>query len=454
MAPKFGTSGLRGLVTELTEPVVREHVLGFLAACDIGDTIFIGHDLRPSSPGLAEFIGEVVAGTGRRAVLCGATPTPALALAALGEGAVMVTGSHIPADRNGLKFYTRAGEISKDDEQAITSNLGVGGTSAADGAVVQQSVGDPFVDRYVSAFGADSLVGRRIGLYAHSAVGRGLLRRCLEGLGADVVWLAPSDIFIPVDTEAVDPETRSMLSDWTRDHGLDAVVSTDGDSDRPMLTDETGRVVPGDILGQITADVLGAETVVTPISSNTGVSSKPGLAVRLTRIGSPFVIAGMEEVGGKVIGYEANGGTLLGFEAQGPKGVLPALPTRDSFLPIIAVLVAGGDGKISDRVAQEPPRFTAADRLQGIEPAVSSAFLAGLTGAERADFLSFTDGDEVAEDKTDGLRLTLGSDEIVHLRPSGNAPEFRLYVEAATQDRADQLLSDGLDRIKLAMARR
>ncbi|NDW60191.1 phosphomannomutase, partial [Yangia sp. PrR004] len=105
------------------------------------------------------------------------------------------------------------------------------------------------------------------------------------------------------------------------------------------LADETGTIVPGDIMGQITAEALGAEAVVTPISSNSGVTRKGIGRVLTTRIGSPFVIAGMEELGGKVVGYEANGGFLLGFEAQGPDGTLAPLPTRDCMLPLITVLI-------------------------------------------------------------------------------------------------------------------
>lgn len=64
-----------------------------------------------------------------------------------------------------------------------------------------------------------------------------------------------------------------------------------------------------------------------------------------TRIGSPFVIAGMEAVlaaapEARVAGYEANGGFLLGFAAEAPAGVLAPLMTRDSLLPILAPLVA------------------------------------------------------------------------------------------------------------------
>ena len=57
-------------------------------------------------------------------------------------------------------------------------------------------------------------------------------------------------------------------------------------------------------------------------------------------------------------------------------------------------------------------------------------------------------GAETGTDLTDGLRVSFDGDEIVHLRPSGNAPEFRCYVEAASSDRAGDLLSDCLDRLR------
>ena len=86
-------------------------------------------------------------------------------------------------------------------------------------------------------------------------------------------------------------------------------------------------VIAGDVLGQITAAILQAEVVVTPVSSNTGVEASGRFAeVIRTQIGSPFVIAGMEQAGGeKVVGYEANGGFLLGFAADLPAGGWPRL---------------------------------------------------------------------------------------------------------------------------------
>ena len=122
MAPKFGTSGLRGLVVELTDTLVADHIRAFLSVCG-EKTLFIGRDLRPSSPDIAAVVARTARDFGVDVVDCGAVPTPALALASLGKGAaVMVTGSHIPFDRNGIKFYRATGEISKQDEAAIVDD--------------------------------------------------------------------------------------------------------------------------------------------------------------------------------------------------------------------------------------------------------------------------------------------------------------------------------------------
>ncbi len=448
MAPKFGTSGLRGLVSELTPELIADYTLAFMSSCDTGGRIWIGHDLRASSPAIAQVIADTAVKAGAEVILAGPVPTPALALAAAGSGAVMVTGSHIPADRNGLKFYTRAGEITKEDENAITACLGRQGAAGEPGRVHRApDVGKRFAERYTKALGSTALIGRKIGVYSHSAVGRDLLMETLQRLGAQVVELDRSVTFVPVDTEAVEPETRRRLREWAAAHRLDAIVSMDGDSDRPLVADETGCVVLGDVLGQITAEHLGADIVVTPISSNSGVTDKACFSrVIHTRIGSPYVIAGMKEVGGRVVGYEANGGFLLGFTANTPAGPLEPLPTRDSFLPIIATLVASGDAPVSVRVGREPSRFTASDRLQEVPLAAMQALVSGL--AERPDaratFLAGFGLHETGLDLTDGVRMSTSDGRILHVRPSGNAPELRLYVEASDPTDAEATLVTGL----------
>lgn len=454
MAPKFGTSGLRGLVTELTADLVQDYTKAFIASCDTGGAVHVGQDLRPSSPEIASEVLKAVEAAGLEAIDCGVLPTPALAYSAMaqGHGAIMITGSHIPADRNGLKFYVPSGEISKADEMAIVAALG-GASKAAKGKRSQQDSTTAFATRYTDAFAKDALAGLRIGVYQHSSVARDLLETILEALGAEVTPLARSEVFIPVDTEAVDPETRGMLAGWVHTHDLDAIVSSDGDADRPMLAIAPGEIVPGDVLGALTAQYLEADILVTPVSSNTMIEAMEGFStIHRTRIGSPYVIAAMEEAladdrAAQVAGYEANGGFLLGFEAKG----LARLMTRDCVLPILAPLaLAKSQGvSLADLVADLPPRFTAADRLQGIATEASQAFLAELStnAAARASF--FADmPKETAVDQTDGLRVTFEGGDIVHLRPSGNAPEFRCYAESDSADAATVLVTRHLELLK------
>ncbi|MFQ6547227.1 phosphomannomutase [Aestuariibius sp. 2305UL40-4] len=440
MPPKFGTSGLRGLVTELTPDLVADHVRAFAAACDTGTGLYVGRDLRPSSPDLAETVLTTARSAGLDVTDCGAVPTPALAFAAMqaGAAAIMITGSHIPADRNGIKFYTPSGEITKAQEQAILAALGR--TPAGQGTrTTRTDVAALYADRYRTGFDG-TLKGLRIGIYQHSTVIRDLMTDLIGGLGAEAVPLGRSDTFIPVDTEAVDAATRAQIADWTRRHSLDALISADGDADRPLLADADGDVVPGDILGPLTAAALGAERIVTPVSSNTMAQLSGRFAeVSLTRIGSPYVIARMEELGGNVAGYEANGGFLLGFAAQAPTGPLPPLMTRDCLLPILAPLAEARrrGGSLKDLIADWPARRTASDRLQNVPTEASKALIAHLSDDPSA-FLAPL-GQAAATNRTDGLRITLTDGRILHLRPSGNAPELRCYAEADTTEAAAAL---------------
>lgn len=449
MAPSFGTSGLRGLVIDLTQEVVSDYVHAFLTTVPECNTLFIGQDLRPSSPDIAQMIAHTALEGGVNVVDCFALGTPALALASMSAkaAAIMVTGSHIPADRNGLKFYVPQGEISKEDEQKISAaytararRKGAAGTQTT-----LPEAETLYVQRYIDAFGETALSGLRLGVYRHSSVARDTMETILTGLGATVVPLAHSDTFIPVDTEAVDDATRANLVTWAQLHSLDAVASTDGDADRPLLSDAAGKVIPGDVLGVLTAQVLGAKTVITPVSSNDMVRRCPEFeTVILTRIGSPFVIAEMEKAKSPAdacIGFEANGGFLLGFDAT-VSGPLAALPTRDCMLPIIAPLFAAKQQgtTLADLVSHLPKCFTAADRLQEIDSAKAATFLAGLidnTETRAAFFAPF--GIIVSVDLTDGLRVDFESGDVVHLRPSGNAPEFRIYAQSSSETRAKEL---------------
>lgn len=462
MAPKFGTSGLRGLVSELTDGLCAGYTRGFLAAVPHRGVLMIGRDLRPSSARIAGAVAAAARAAGLRVRDCGELPTPALALAAMAEGApsIMITGSHIPADRNGLKFYSPLGEITKADEAAILAAYAGDAPAPAAAPEPFGAALPAYANRYRDAFGPAALAGLRIGVYEHSSVARDLLRDLLARLGAGVVPLGRSEVFVPVDTEAVDADTRARLAGWAAEHRIDAIVSTDGDADRPLVADATGAVIPGDILGTLTALALGARTVVTPVSSNTMIEATGRFArVARTRIGSPHVIAAMEALmcdpEARTVGFEANGGFLLGFEATGPAGPLAPLLTRDAMLPILVPLAeATRTGRpLAALLAALPDRRTASDRLENIATEVSQAVVRRLSddAAERARLFAEL-GPERAIDTTDGLRISFASGAIVHLRPSGNAPELRCYGEAGNAEAAGALVRRTLAAIRAAMA--
>ncbi|WP_413720198.1 phosphomannomutase [Silicimonas sp. MF1-12-2] len=453
--PEFGTSGLRGLAVELTDELCATYAAAFVAKHGKGGRLLIGQDRRESSPRITRAVAAGAVSEGAEVVDCGVLPTPALALAAAKEGAVaiMVTGSHIPADRNGLKFYTRAGEFTKADEaplrDAVAARVAPGVASVE--VEENRTARSDYVARYLDGFPAGALKGRRIGVWLHSSAASTVLPEILEGLGAAVVGLGQSDAFISVDTEAVDAETRGILAAWVREHALDALVSTDGDADRPLLVDDRGEVIPGDILGPITARWAGADEVVTTVSANTMVDLMGGFrSVTRTRIGSPYIIAEMEaRQGARVAGYEPNGGFLLGWDME--RGFRP-LMTRDSTLPLLAVLVsaAGRGVAVSALLDDLPQRRTATDRLKDIPREKSLALVEAILGGDHS-VLPDGLGRLSHVDQTDGARMAFSSGRIVTVRPSGNAPELRCYVEAESQAAADALLADALSRLRAAL---
>ena len=460
--PQFGTSGLRGLARELTDDLVARYASVFISLFPHNGTLLIGQDLRASSQRIAAAVARGAAESGTHAIDCGVLPTPALALAAIERGtlAIIVTGSHIPADRNGLKFFRAGGEITKEDEAALSAAVTHAEfIASADPKIEPGDALAAYVLRYTGFWAADALKGMRVGVWQHSSAAREVLPELLAAFGAEVVTLGRSDEFIAVDTEAIGSDIREMLAAWVTERGLAALVSTDGDADRPLVVDGGGRVVPGDIIGPIAARALGANRIVTTVSANTLVE-RMGSFEKVVRckIGSPFVIAAMEvsqrENGVKIIGYEPNGGVILGYEALRSGRPLAPLMTRDAALPIIAVLEAARESSVRRLVNDLPARRTATDRLSDVSRGASLALTDALIAADRA-VLPGGLGGILSVDTTDGARVTFESDVIVTVRPSGNAPELRCYVEAESDESARAILEATLAKLRAAhLARR
>lgn len=470
MSLKFGTSGLRGLSVDLNGPAAALYATAFarylLSSGQVqsGDPILLGRDFRASSPDISAICAGALTRAGLRVLDCATVPTPALALYGLelGAAALMITGSHIPADRNGIKFYRPDGEISKIDEDAIGAEAaalmaGPAPIDATPGSADDHSrqAEALFLARNAAVLPADALAGLKVGVYQHSTVARDLFVELLTGYGAHVVPLGRSGDFIPVDTEAVSPATIDLLKAWAAEHELDAIVSADGDGDRPLVSDETGLPLRGDLLGLIAAQFTGAAVAVTPVTSNSGLEGQPDLSILRTRVGSPFVIEGMHEAVRKgetgVVGFEANGGTLTATDFTLNGTTFRALPTRDSFLPALAVLslAARHQRPLSSLAADFALPVALSDRIENFPLETSAALMRYLrSGADNlAAFLAPIGKPETISD-IDGLRVMLTDRSVVHFRPSGNAPEMRCYAEAKTADQAKWVLEQGLACIR------
>ena len=460
---RFGTSGMRGLASEMTDKVCFAYTLAFLQV--VSDTpagrVALAMDLRPSSPAIASACAAAIRHAGMQADFCGAIPTPALAFFTQQQKipGIMVTGSHIPFDRNGIKFYRRAGEITKTDE------LDIGGAKVSlpakgysiDLPEINSAARQTYLGRYLDFFPSACLKGLRLGFYEHSSVARGLMKELFETLGAEVISLGRSNGFVPIDTEAVSEADVVQARRWAKKYALDAILSTDGDADRPLVGDEHGAWMRGDIVGLLCARYLGVQSVAAPISCNTAIERCGAFStVVRTRIGSPYVIEAMErmlETGlQKVAGFEANGGFLLGSGLEKHGRVLASLKTRDAVLPILSLLAMAREKKckLSQLPQDLPARFTASARLQAVPTETCVQILQHLASSGIAvdELLSTFGGTADSLDETDGLRILLDNGEIVHFRPSGNAPELRCYAESDTQPRAELLARESLNLIR------
>jgi phosphomannomutase len=210
-----------------------------------------------------------------------------------------------------------------------------------------------------------------------------------------------------------------------------------------------------------------------------------------TKIGSPYVIAGMEKAQARgrrrVCGWEANGGFLTGSDIERNGRILKALPTRDAVLPILCTLFAAHDEglPLAGLFSRLPKRFSRAALLKGIprqvglkivrelSPAAGAVreivFGAGqvlmldeqggvlpssAAGIEETEFLRkrlerFFGPDRgfgsiARANYVDGVRAIFCNGDVAHVRPSGNADELRIYAVADTQSRADEIADLGI----------
>lgn len=487
----FGTSGLRALVTDMTDLECYINARGFLAFLQqIGyknKTVYFAGDLRSSTPRIMYAVQKAIKDSGLHPINCGFVPTPALAFHAQSNRAacIMVTGSHIPDDRNGIKFYRHDGEVMKEDEIDIkdavveirtalysediaSSQFDESGSFKSPSSLepIAEDISAEYLHRFLAVYTNKPLRGKTIVVYQHSAVGRDMLVSLLEKLGASVVTEGRSDKFVPIDTENVTPDDTVYFKQIALAHpGVFAIVSTDGDSDRPFVIDENGIFHRGDELGAAVADSLSADFCAYPISTNDAVDAhlaNKHVPYEHTKIGSTHVISAMrraaDDTYNRIVGWEVNGGFLTMTDITVDGHTLVHLPTRDAFLPITVTLSTAAKRGIavSEIFTEIPPRFTQAGLIDNFPIEISKQIISRYSEdneqlrTELAEYFSAHHGfgDIIQVDTLDGIRIYFSNNDIAHMRPSGNAPQLRIYSVADTQERADAIVRIALEEPK------
>lgn len=482
---KFGTSGLRGLVEELTDKECYLYTTAFLAyildkkLAKKNSSVALAGDLRPSTERIIKACAAAIKDYGFKVDYCGKIPTPAVSLYAFKQNilSIMVTGSHIPFDRNGIKFNLSDGEILKKDEQAICRYYSkISAKNSYDQlfnkkGAFKKAVLFPlpkanpkaereYIKRYLDFFEKNLLKNKTIVIFQHSTVIRDIMAKICKKLGAKVISLERSERFVPFDTEAISLDDMEKALTWTKKYHPDAIFSADGDGDRPALFDENGTFIRGDLLNIICSACLGVQSVSVTASCNTALE-KSGLFKKInrTKIGSPYVIEAMHKdikAGWKkVASYEANGGYLTGtdFNLNGKK--LCSLPTRDSILPLLSALALARKNNLSlsKLIEKFPQRFVYSQSLKGFPTEMSQKILQTISQdnpATRKAAKKIFDlpADVEKINFLDGVRMFLKNGEIVHIRPSGNSPELRVYCETASFQRSRQLAEHTLEKLE------
>ena len=276
-----------------------------------GSRIVVGYDGRLSSPGLAEALIDGIAATGCTAISIGQSSTPMLYFATYqleADGGIEITGSHNPPDYNGFKFMAAGapfyGEQIQDIGRAAATADWLGGT----GSIEHADVFDAYVDRLLQGFTGPAL---RIGWDAGNGAAGPVVEALVKRLPGEHFTLF-TDIDGHFPNHHPDPTEEKNLADLRKlvaERNLDFGVAFDGDGDRIGAIDGEGRIIWGDQLLQIYAemvlkDVPGA-TIIADVKASQALFDRVaalGGKPLMWKTGHSLVKVKMKEVGSPLAG--------------------------------------------------------------------------------------------------------------------------------------------------------
>jgi phosphoglucosamine mutase len=430
---KFGTDGVRGAAnTELTAGFALNlgraaaQVLSRLdtnssAASDSVDVVVIGGDTRESTPMLRAALGAGFAAEGIEVIDLGTATTPMVAFEAqrLDVMGAMVSASHNPYGDNGIKLFAPGGvKLTDDVEARIESVLeSLGDPSNSVGRLRTHDDAEGYLTHVLGFLDGRDLTGIKVVLDAANGAGCSIAPRVLRAAGADVVVIAadPDGRNINDGCGATHPE---LVAAAVVQHGADLGVALDGDADRLIAVDGTGRVVDGDhIIAICAADLRGRgqlanDTVVVTVMTNLGfrlAMDTAGINVVETGVGDRYVLEALV-AGGHSLGGEQSGHVIFADHATTGDGLLTAVALID--------IVKRSGSALAD---------IASDAMTSLPQSLVNVRI-----AERVPDVAERLVDEIAV-----VEAELGATGRVLVRPSGTEPLIRVMVEAASADQAE-----------------
>jgi phosphomannomutase len=455
----FGTDGWRATVAEFTSDRVCMVGQAVAETLERPGPVVVGYDARETSPGFAEDLATVLAGNGFDVLVPGRdVPTPVVAWTVRDRnlaGALMVTASHNPPEYNGVKFLPPGGAPALPGATAdIEAALGRPETvpEAAHGEVEEVDLVEPYVEHALAAV-EGNLDGATVVYDAMHGSGRGVTDRLLERAGADVERLrCGEDPTFGGEPPEPEPGRLGTLVDRVAETGATLGVANDGDADRiTVVTPGRGALDPNLFFAATYHAILGGEALADPdayrqdgdvvrtVSTSSvvdRVAESHDEAVHETPVGFKWVAAAMAE-NDAMIGGEESGGFGLTTHLRNKDGV---------FMALVAATVAAGrsyDERVTDLLAEhgdihqdrtsvdcpEQRKEPVLDELEGALPASMAS-----AAVERVSTV-------------DGFKVFLADGSWVLVRPSGTEPKLRVYAEASSADRVDELLAAGRDLV-------
>lgn len=436
----FGTDGIRGRVGEPTISPDFVVKLGWAAGRvlggDKGGKVLIGKDTRISGYMFESALEAGLVASGVDIRLLGPMPTPGVAYLTRTFRAVagiVITASHNPYDDNGIKFFSAEGDKLPDDvELAIEAEIDhpLRTVDAARLGKVKRI--EDAAGRYIefckgSIPAAMSLAGLKIVIDCAHGATYNVAPYVFEELGARVVTIgaAPDGFNINRDVGSTKPES---LAQKVLEEGAELGIAFDGDGDRLMMVDASGRVIDGDALiyiiaksrldaGRLTGPVVGT------LMSNLGLE----LALRRldvgfdrTNVGDRYIIEHLKRTGG-VLGGEPSGHIICRDRTSTGDGIIAALQ-------VIAALQQA-DCSLSDacRDVEQYPQVLVNVRLQ-----------------RRADLTQMP----AVQDAVRAAESELGEHGRVLLRPSGTEPVVRVMVEGVDPAQVQRLAQQLADTVR------